>query len=121
MKIFNLFLALLFALFAAVQYNDPDPWRWIIMYGFVAVVSGFAAFGRYHPYLLYIGLGITAIWMASLLPDFIDWVKIGMPTITGSMKAESPHVEMTREFLGLLLCGAVIGWQWRRSRRAGTH
>ena len=116
MKYFNLFLALLFALFAAVQLNDPDPWGWVALYGFVAVVSAFAAFGRYHPYLLYLGLGIVLIWMATLFPDFINWVKMGMPTITGSMKAESPHVELTREFLGLLLCALALGWHWRGAK-----
>ena len=36
--------------------------------------------------------------------DFlVDWVKKGMPSITGSMKAESPHVEYLREFLGLFI------------------
>lgn len=118
MKIFNLFLALLFALFAAVQFNDPDPWGWALMYGFVAAVCGLAAFGHYHTYLLYLGLGIALIWMAALVPGFVSWVKMGMPTITGSMKAESPHVELTREFLGLVLCILVLGWQWRRARQS---
>lgn len=118
MKIFNLFLTLLFALFAAVQFNDPDPWGWALMYGFVAAVCGFAAFGRFHAYALYLGLGIALIWMATLLPGFINWIKMGMPTITGSMKAESPHVELTREFLGLVLCILVLGWQWRRARQS---
>ncbi len=118
MKIFNLFLTLLFALFAAVQFNDPDPWGWALMYGFVAAVCGFAAFGRFHAYALYLGLGIALIWMATLLPGFVNWIKMGMPTITGSMKAESPHVELTREFLGLALCILVLGWQWRRARQS---
>jgi len=115
MKYFNLFLALLFALFALVQLNDPDPWGWVALYGFVAIVSAFAAFRHYHKYILYLGLGVVLIWMATLLPDFINWIKMGMPAITGSMKAESPHVELTREFLGLLLCGLALGWHWRRA------
>ncbi|HQU57534.1 MAG: transmembrane 220 family protein [Phaeodactylibacter sp.] len=118
MKIFNLFLTLLFALFAIVQLNDPDPWGWTAMYSFVAIVSGFAAFGRYHQYLIYLGIGVVLIWMATLLPDFINWIKIGMPTITGSMKAETKYVELTREFLGLLLCGLALGWHWKGARRA---
>ena len=117
MKYFNLFLSLAFALFAIVQLNDPDPWKWVAFYGFIAVVSGFAAFGHYHQYILYLGLGVVIIWMLSLLPDFINWVKMGMPTIAGSMKAESPHVELTREFLGLLLCGLASGLALAEFRR----
>ena len=67
MRYINLFLALLFALFAVVQLNDPDPWGWVAMYGFVAVVSAFAAFGRYHRYLLYLGMGVVNSPHATLL------------------------------------------------------
>jgi hypothetical protein len=54
-----------------------------------------------------------------LLPDFINWVKMGAPTITGSMKAESPFVELTREFLGLVICFAGLSfllWQGYRGK-----
>ena len=110
MKLFNIFLVILFVLFAVVQYNDPDPWAWIALYTFVAVVSGFAASGRYNRYVLLGGLAICLIWMITLVPDFISWIKMGAPTITGSMKAEEPHIELTREFLGLLVCGAALGY-----------
>ncbi len=35
-----------FLLSAAVQYNDPDPWIWIIGYLFPAGLACAAAFGR---------------------------------------------------------------------------
>jgi hypothetical protein len=41
--------------------------------------------------------------MLTLLPGFINWLRMGMPTITGSMKAEEEHIEVVREFLGLFL------------------
>lgn len=50
MKILNLILTILFILFAAVQYNDPDPIHWMALYLFVAAVCGFAAFGKYNKY-----------------------------------------------------------------------
>jgi hypothetical protein len=108
MKALNIILAALFTVSAAVQYNDPDPWLWMAMYLFVAVISGFAAFGRYDRWALRIGLAVCLIWMGTLLPDFINWIKMGAPTITGSMKAEEPHIELTREFLGLVVCGIVL-------------
>lgn len=114
MKVLNLFLCVLFILFAAVQYNDPDPWRWIALYLYVAVACGMAAFGKSNKIVLMVGLAISTIWMLTLLPDFIHWIKMGMPTIVAHMKAEAPHIELTREFLGLVVCMVVFIWQWRR-------
>lgn len=117
MKIFKLVLSVLFVLFAVVQLNDPDPWGWVALYIFVAILCGLAAFNKNNTYALLAGLGIIFIWMMTLIPDFINWVNMGMPTITGSMKAESPHVELTREFLGLLIAGVTIGWLYISHRK----
>ena len=38
-----------------------------------------------------------------MLPGLIDWVLTGMPSIVSSMKATEPHIEVVREFLGLLI------------------
>ena len=38
--------ALLFVVFAGVQYNDPDPFLWIGIYLYVAVANIMAALGR---------------------------------------------------------------------------
>ncbi len=118
MKTLNLILAGLFLLFAIVQLNDPDPWGWTAMYAFVAAVCGFAAFGKTNRYVLWAGIAVALAWMAFLLPEFINWVKMGAPNIATSMKAETPYVEFTREFLGLLICLGALGWQlWRVRKR----
>jgi hypothetical protein len=111
----HLVVALLFALFAYWQLNDPDSWAWIAMYLSVAVVAGLAAFGRSSRPLIYIALAAAGIWLVFLIPDFIDWVQMGMPTITGSMKAEAPHIELTREFLGLAICSGTLLVYLRRT------
>ncbi|MFT4668091.1 MAG: putative membrane protein, partial [Gammaproteobacteria bacterium] len=86
MKITNIILGILFAIFAAVQYNDPDSWNWILLYLFVAVVSFAAAKGRYHKGLLMVAMAGVLAWMAFLLPGFIEWLQSGMPTIVDEMK-----------------------------------
>lgn len=106
----RIIIAILFVLFAIVQLNDPDPWLWVLMYALTAAVYVWSIFTAVPKWLLYGGLGVVIFWMLSLLPDFISWVQMGMPTITGSMKAEAPHIELTREFLGLLICG--LAWWW---------
>lgn len=108
MKIANIILAILFAVFAAFQINDIDPWLWIGLYGFVSVLYIFAVRQRFNIPIIAIGILVTAIGVGLLTPDFIDWVQQGMPTITESMKAEEQHIELTREFLGLIILLAAL-------------
>ena len=116
MKVFNLILAALFTVFAIVQYNDPDPWLWIVIYLFMAVISGMAAFGQYQKMVIWFGLGFCLAYLIILLPDFVDWLTSGAESIVGSMKAEKPHIELTREFLGLLLCLGTLFFHLRRAQ-----
>ena len=81
MKLVNAALSLLFILFAVVQYNDPDPWIWIVLYGFVALVSAMAFFEKYNKTILVLGMIICIIGIGLLIPDFIDWLKKGAPSI----------------------------------------
>ena len=39
MKLVSAGMALLFIAWAAFQYNDPDPFLWILVYGMAALVS----------------------------------------------------------------------------------
>ncbi len=117
MKIFNLVLALLFLSFAIVQYNDPDPFVWIAIYGIVAVVCALAAFRKYYRWLILLGLAICAVELMTTLPGFIDWINRGMPNIVETMKAEKPYIEYTREFLGLILCIGTLIYQYIQARK----
>ncbi len=110
MRLINLLLGLLFIAFAAVQYNDPDPWGWMAIYLLVAYVCIFAAFGKYHRYALWAILAVTTVWMLLWLPGFLEWIKMGSPDIAGEMKAATPYIENTREFLGLFICWVVLCW-----------
>ena len=110
-------ITILFVLFAAVQYNDPDGWKWIILYLFVAGIIAFGITGRRDKTVILAGLGLSGIWMLTLVPDFNHWVQMGMPTIVEHMKAEAPHIELTREFLGLLICMGALYWQYRLAVR----
>ena len=112
MKILNIVLAVLFVIFAVVQLNDPDPWAWVSLYLLVAGVAGFAAFGKYNRYVIWAGLAVSIIWLGILIPEFVRWVQMGMPSITESMKAEEPHIEYTREFLGLFLCIGLLVFEY---------
>ena len=109
-------LVILFAASAYLNLNDPDPVIWVAAYGLVAALFAAAAFRR-GDHRLTLGLGLVLlIWATTMLPGLIDWIGLGMPSITGSMKADSPHVEVVRECLGLLIAVASLGWLWSTQR-----
>ena len=43
MKIFNITFCILFVISAALQYNDPDPWLWIPLYLYGALLCWLAS------------------------------------------------------------------------------
>jgi len=103
MNALNWILAVLFTLFAVVQYNDPDPLAWIAIYVAVAVLCALTALGRAPRWALIAASVAAIIWMATLAPGMLDWAGMGFPNIAGRMTAETPHIEVVREFLGLLV------------------
>ena len=120
MKIANLLLGMLFVLFAAVQYNDPDAWLWIIIYGSLAVAFFLAAGRRYSGLLYGLILAAGVYEAVTLAPDFLHWIEMGTPNIASEMKTEEPHIELVREFLGIvitLLAVLFLFWQSRRRFR----
>ena len=118
MKIFNFILALLFALFAIVQYNDPDPLRWIVLYGFVAFISLMAGFGRYYPWMNWLGIIICVIWSATLFPSIRELVgEHNTSDLIESMQATKPYIEGSRESLGLLLSAIILVFHLYRHKR----
>lgn len=113
MKTLHLILAGLFVLFALVQINDEDGWKWMVLYLFIAGILAYGAWERRDRNVIGAAIGLAGIWFLTLIPDFIEWVRMGMPTIVSSMTAEAPHIELTREFLGLLISLAALIWQYR--------
>lgn len=125
MKTLNIILGILFIAFAGLQWNDPadDRLFWILMYVSVAAVCLYAAVGRYNAWTISLGILVAIFMLFRLFPAFIVWLKDGAPSIVGSMKASSPHVELIREFLGLILCISVLIFQlikyirWQKTQK----
>lgn len=109
MKYLHLVVAALFALCAYWQLNDPDWNQWVAAYGIVSFVAIRAFFGGLRPLVALMPALLLFGWWCTYIPDFGQWLSDGMPTITGSMKAESPHIELTREFFGLLIIWVTLG------------
>lgn len=113
MKIFNIFFCLIFIVFAALQYNDPDPYIWIPIYMYAAVLCWFAAKKQFYPTAYLVGIAVYAAYAVYKIFDtngLIDWIKLHhAANIAETMKAEQPWVEESREFFGLLILIAVLG------------
>jgi ABC-type multidrug transport system fused ATPase/permease subunit len=121
MKFFNLSLAGFFILFAVVQLNDPDPLFWTTVYGVMALVSVLAAFKKYNIWLMLAILAVLIFELFRLFPSISAWVDQGMPSIVESMKAEDPHIEFVREFLGLFICLITLLFHYFTFRKMGLQ
>ncbi len=112
MKIFNLIFCILFILFAALQYNDPDPYVWIPIYLYAAVLCWLAFRKKYFPRAYLFGVVIYAGYAIYKFFDengVWDWLtKHHAANIADTMKAEHPWIEETREFFGLVILIVVL-------------
>lgn len=121
-KFVFLLLAVFFVGFAYVNLNDPDPFKWVAAYASTAILFAFAAFGRADRRIVGSLALSFFLWMCTLLPGMVDWVSVGLPSITDEMQATAPHIEVVREFLGLLiavLALAVLLFATPRDARMG--
>ena len=101
-KVIALVFGLLFILFAAFQYNDPDPQIWIPIYS-VAAIACFMAFAGVGQPVLYgiIAAGYVVAAIYQWPPKFEGFLfsEVGM---------RSMNIEMAREAGGLAICAAVM-------------
>lgn len=104
MKLANYIMLAAFIFGVIVQYNDPDPVRWMAIYGAAAVACGLYAAGRRQWLVPAIVLVIAVIWAATLAPDALGKVRFGELFEAFEMKDE--RVEIGREFGGLAIIAA---------------
>jgi hypothetical protein len=86
-----------------VQWNDPDPIRWMAIYGAAAAVSGWAALAPAgYPWWLPVAVAVVAlIWSLTLLPQVVG--KVRLAELFESWEMKSPRVEVAREAGGLMI------------------
>ena len=129
MRVFNFIFFLIFLSFAAVQYNDPDPYVWIPIYGYGAILCFLAFRNKFYPFAYLLGIIVYAAYAGFKFfePDGVwDWFRQHhAQNIADSMKAKTPWIEETREFFGLMILIVVllINYYYSRKRiaRINTH
>ena len=110
---------ILFLISAAIQFNDPDPVRWTLIWA--AAAAACLVRGRVGWDWLLAGAVCAAalLWAAILAPSALPGLELG--DLAKAMQAETPQIELGRELLGLLI---VAVWMavlvFVGSRRAGA-
>ncbi|HZI01889.1 MAG TPA: transmembrane 220 family protein [Flavisolibacter sp.] len=123
MKAVNWFFVILFVISALLQYNDPDPYIWIPLYLYGALLCWQATLRIYRQLLYVIGVLAYSLYAAYLFFDttgVLSWYyEHDAENIAQSMKATKPWIEETREFFGLLLLilALVMNMIWLRNKK----
>lgn len=100
-RIFNGFMAILFVFAAILQYNDPDPLRWMAIYLSAAGVFVLYIVDRLRwPIPLIIGL-IALTWAGTLA--WRVWGRVSISELFAAWEMANPVVEEAREMSGLLI------------------
>lgn len=103
----NYLMTALFALSAVVQYNDPDPLPWMLMYGLVAGSCILFATGRLHPRLSLVIAGIALVWALWLVPFAVgSSEELTWGNVFDVSEMINERVEVVREIGGLLISAA---------------
>jgi hypothetical protein len=117
-KIVDGFLALMFFVFGLVQYNDPDPGLWMLVYGAMCGVCIAATFNRFSLGLMIPMAGGYLILSALHVDGMLEWLKSPNRKMLFDdvAKMQYPYIEEAREFLGLLICVVVLLYLFYRQR-----
>lgn len=98
---------LLFSYAAWLQLNDPDPARWIAMYG-AAAIACLSVFWSARVSVIRTAVAVVALaWSMSLfagLERFPEW-----SDLIADRPMVGDHVEEAREAIGLLIAGIWVG------------
>ena len=118
MKILYAILSIILLSFVIVQYNDPDPFLWIPIYGYGAVILALAAWGIYHKWATLTGIIGYAIGIIYLFPSVIEWMeKEHGNNLMQRMANSKMYIEETRECGGLIIAMIFLLFSFIQHRR----
>ncbi|MGB5371562.1 MAG: transmembrane 220 family protein [Flavobacteriaceae bacterium] len=113
-KVFGWIFGILCIVSAVLQYNDPDPLIWIIIYGLAALASIAFALDRLPNWPLMVLGVVYALGFLAVFPEEF----VGFSLSSGDWK----NVEEGRESFGLLILALVLllfsFWGWYRKKAA---
>lgn len=115
----NGFMLLMFLFSAAVQFNDPDPFVWMAIYGAAAVVCGLEM-RRRAPAWAAVALALIALaWAGSL---YYRANEVPISSLFAQWEMRDLRVEEAREMYGLTFIAiwmmVIITGRWVRAKFA---
>ena len=118
----NAVMLLAFVFSVIVQFNDPDPFTWVLIYGAAAVVCAFELRRLVHP-LVPTGIAVAAVvWALTIAPRVVG--KVRFSAMFAEFEMANIGVEESREMYGLVIVAlwmsavAVAAWRRRWASRA---
>ena len=111
-RLLNGLMAALFALAVVVQFNDPDPLRWVALYGAALAVSTLAAARGSVPVVLPATVGGIALAWGLFLAGNSGATLRTYQQMFDAWEMKNTSIEEAREATGLLIVFfwmAVVG------------
>ena len=101
LRVANFLMVAAFLFSVVVQYNDPDPIQWMLIYGLAAAACILSLKSRL-PWKVPALIGVVAlVWAATIAPDVIG--KTTFAEMFQSFHMINEVVEESREMGGLLI------------------
>ncbi len=119
-KLFHAAVSVLFFYIAWLQFNDPDPLFWILLYFLVALVplrcllpesqTQLHTLSRFLPA---IASGYCLAALAMVASGALDYIPhLHDESLIQDMSAERPYIEEAREWLGTLIGLITVTIYW---------
>jgi membrane-bound ClpP family serine protease len=100
LRIFAIIFGILFLVSAGLQYNDPDPLVWMLIWGLAGLIALASGFNKVS-FAIPLVTGIAAlVGFFYLYPEKFEGFEIG----AGDIK----NIEEAREAFGLLIISIVL-------------
>ena len=113
----NGIMLLMFLFSAAVQLNDPDPLRWMGIYGAAAVVCGLEIRRQAPPWTAVALALIALVWAGSL---YYRAHEVPISSLFAEWEMQDLRIEEAREMYGLTIVGvwmiAIVSFGWWRAK-----
>ncbi|HEV8364918.1 MAG TPA: transmembrane 220 family protein [Gemmatimonadaceae bacterium] len=105
---------LMFALSVVVQFNDPDPIRWVAIYGAAALVCLLSLIKRVRKWQPLLVGAAALVWAVTIAPRVVG--RVDPKSMFSAWEMKDLGIEESREMYGLLL---VAFWMAVVALRAG--
>jgi hypothetical protein len=100
-RIINAVMAALFMFAVVLQYNDPDPLRWMLVYGVAGLLSAWVVARGRPPLVPALLVGLIAIVWAIGIQAAYDLTTLA--EMFGAWEMRTQRIEEAREASGLFI------------------